>query len=568
MAGIGRLVGQDVSQNTPIELPTYTVTDSRALPPPEKWWYARIVGFEVLSNASERSTKELVGDFQRFSQALNLVWPGVQRTTAVPTSLIICGRGGQFDKFRPQKEDKTDADQTTVGVTLRKGEMSAIVIDYETKSLNVVTPETLDALSLVNADGTGIGGGNPGFRVDAYRQLYRQYVHFLLRGAEPRGPAWFEEGLAQIFMAMEITSKSITVGKVEDPNTISAEQAAINDSGATGTAAAEDRDFNAALARRHLIPMEEFFAVTHDSPAAAGIVAGVWAKEAYAFVHWGLYGEKGKHQKAFITFLKRLDREPVSEALFKECFKQTYREMEFTLRGYVDFTDHNYAGVEAEKGQKLPLSPPFELREATEPEVGRIKGDALVLAGNLTEARMAMTTPLIRGERDVPLLGAVGLLERASGDDAKARKILEAAAQGKVSRPRVYLELARMRFAEAAANPAAPDGRFSAEQTASVLTPLFTARNQKPALVEVYELIAQAWARSVVTPGADHLIVLEEGVVLFPKNSGLVYATAGQEIRAGLLSNATKLIDYGLRTAPDAAAKEKFEKLKASLPAK
>ena len=41
-----------------------------------------------------------------------------------------------------------------------------------------------------------LGGGDPGFQVAAYRQLYREYIRFLRGGVEPRGPAWFEEGVA------------------------------------------------------------------------------------------------------------------------------------------------------------------------------------------------------------------------------------------------------------------------------------------------------------------------------------------------------------------------------------
>jgi hypothetical protein len=71
----------------------------------------------------------------------------------------------------------------------------------------------------------------------------------------------------------------------------------------------------------------------------------------------------------------------------------------------------------------------------------------------------------------------------------------------------------------------------------------------------------------VVTPGADHLAVLNEGIRLFPKNTALIYATAGQKIRAGLAAEARAIIDLGLRVAPDAESRGKFEALKASLPA-
>lgn len=523
----------------------------------------------MLSNASEKSTKRLVGDFQRFFLALSLVWPGVQQKTAVPTSLIICGRGAKFDAFIPTGQQRPN--RAMASLTLRAAEQSAIVIDFQTKVLNLSTSEGATAAASTTAaageDGVSLGGGDPGFQVDAYRQLYREYIRFLLGGVEPRGPAWFEEGVAQIFMAMEVTNTTIIVGKVENPNTISAEQGALNDAGISGTAPAEDRDFNAALAKRRLLGMDELFAVTHDAPEANNVLGGTWAKQAYAFVHWGLYGDQGKHQKAFITFLRRLDREPATEALFKECFKQSYKDMLFTIRGYVEFTNYKIAGVQAGKGEKLPTPPPFELREATEAEVGRIKGDALRLAGHVAAARTAMTTPYIRGERDPQLLAAIGLLERAANDDGRARKFLEAAAQAKAARPRAYLELAKMRFAEAAAKPAETQARFSAEQTVAVLTPLFTARTQTPPLAEVYELIAEAWARSIIIPGADHLGVLDEGVRFFPRTAALVYATAAQKVRAGLVADARSLIDLGLRVATEAETRRKFETLKASLPA-
>jgi hypothetical protein len=552
------LAAQDVSREKPVELPTYTVVDKRDLPPPEPWSYARIPGFEVLSNASDKSTKRLLQDFGRFYVALSLVWPGVQRPSATPAALIICGRGAKFDKFRPAGENSID--RGAVSFTVRDREQAAIVVDFQTKVLNLATPEGA-ATATVADDGTTSGAsGDPGIEVDSHRQLYREYIRFLLASVEPRGPAWFEEGVAQIFMAMDVTRTEITVGKLEDPNTISVEAAFATETGTTTNAPAQDRDFNAALAHRGLLPMGDLLAVAHDSPEALNPVGGTWAKQCYAFVHWALYGNNGSHQKGFITFLARLAKEPLSEALFKDCFKKSYKDMGFDLRSYIEMTDHTIAGVRAGKGEKLPDAPPVELREATEAEIGRITGDTLRLTGHAAAARAALTAPYIRGQRDPALLAAIGLLERVDGDEARARKFLEAAVHEKVQRPRAYLELARMRFAEG------PD-RFTPEQTIAVLTPLFSTRSQRPPLPEVYELIAETWARSAVTPGPDHLAVLDEGIRFFPKDHALVYATAVQKIRAGLLPDAKALISRGLRVAPDVAARTKFETLQASLPA-
>ncbi|MBI5768634.1 MAG: hypothetical protein HZA93_12620 [Verrucomicrobia bacterium] len=569
----GRVLAQDPQQpinEKPVEMPVYTVTDTRELPPPEKWNYARIEGFEVLSNASEKGTLRLVRDFQRYSQAIGFVWPGVQRPSAVPAMLIICGKGGKFDQFMPAGERLPD--RAMASLSLRNKEQAAIVIDYEAKLINLVTPEGTAATTAASIAAAAAGpdaatgpGGDPGFEVDAYQQLYREYIRFLLASVQPRSPAWFEEGIAQLFQRMEFDKTSIVVGKLDDPNAISVTQAALDAAGNGGVAPQEDLTFNAALAKRGLLKMEEIFAVTHDSDVARNPLGSTWAKQSAAFVHWGLYGDQGKNQKQFVTFISRIAREPLTEALFKECFKQSYKDMVMTLRGYIEFTNYKIAGLQTKKGEKLPEPPPVTLREATEAEIGRIKGEALLLAGHKAAARLAMIAPYIRGERDPQLVASIGLVERVLGDDAKARKFLEAAVGAKAVRPRAYLELARLRYAEGLAKPLA-EGKLDANQTAAVLTPLFTARTQPPPLPEVYELVADAWLHCVLAPAAGHLAVIDEGVRMFPRNTHLVYADASLKAKAGLVADAHALVGLGLRVAPDDDTRAKFEKLKAALP--
>ena len=96
--------------------------------------------------------------------------------------------------------------------------------------------------------------------------------------------------------------------------------------------------------------------------------------------------------------------------------------------------------------------------------------------------------------------------------------------------------------------------------------PAARARSLPPPLPEVYELIAETWARSLVTPAPEHLVVLEEGVRYFPRNAALVHATAVQKVRIGLVADAHALIALGLRVAPTPEFRAKFETLNAALP--
>lgn len=549
-----------------VELPKFVVTDNRELPPPESWRYATIPGFEILSNASDKATQRLLRDFDMFRQALGHVWP-IPQQISQPTALILSGRKGKFDGFVPAGKYKPDAGFASL--FLKQGNRTAIVVDLQSTTLNV--------LNVDGADDAATGTNSGLISVEHDKQLYREYIRYLLSRNEPRLPAWLEEGLSQIIIRMKFDARTIEFAKLEDPNTISAEAGMVQQLNALATAddpeaqtlpgaPAEDRDFNAALRRRALVPLAKFFAVTHDSPEAVNVLGNnVWAKQAYAFVHMCLYGERGKFQKPFTQLLTRLGREPMSEELFKSVFKMSYKDMLMQIRGYVEFTVYEAKEFRA-KEDVILAPPPLALREATQSEVGRIKGEAMLLAGHQAAARTELIAPYTRGERDPNLLAALGLFEKQHGEEARARKFLEAAYAAKSLRPDATLELARYRYADAVAAPAGADGRFSPAQVAAVAEPLLRARRQPPHQHALYELLGDTWVRSAAPPKKEDIVPLIEGAQLFPMRLKLIY-------QAGLFAStvdetqvAHAMADHGIRYAPDPNTKKRFEDLKATLP--
>ncbi len=562
-----------------IELPKFVVTDSRELAPPEQWRYGTMPGFEVLSNASVKGTQRLLRDFDMFRQALSLIWPMPQRISQ-PTALIICGKGAKFDKFIPT--GKVSADTAFASLFLKKATQTAIVIDLESTTLNV--------LDLGNSDA---GTDNSTISVEHDKQLYREYVRYLLSNNEPRLPAWFEEGLSQIIMRMQVDKRYIEFAKLEDPNTISAaagliaqmnEANAAAGGGEDGDAAtlagapAEDRDFPAALRRRALLPLQKFFEVQHDSPEATNTLGNNrWGKQAYAFVHLCLYGYKGKYQKQFMTFLQRSAREPVTEAMFKECFRfpnkngtfkeMSYKDMLMEIRSYCDFTVYEAKIFKATGKEDLVIPPkPLDLRDATQSEIGRIKGETLVLAGHDKLARAELIAPYQRGERDPDLLAALGLYDRTHEEPERGRKFLEAAFTGKTKRPDAGLELARVRYADAAAKPTGAGGAFSAAQTTAILAPLLAVRRSPPHLPALYDLVADTWVRSEAKPTRDDVMVMIDGAQLFPTRMKLVFVAANFAADVNELQAAHALADHGIKYTNDPAGKKRFADLKATLP--
>ncbi len=566
----GRAAAATVAGDPVVELEKFVVTDSRELPQPESWRYGNIAGFEILSNASNQATQRLLRDFDEFRQALGYAWP-IPQDTAQTTSLIISGRGGKFDAFKPT--GRVGADVATATRFLKQGNRTAIVVDLQAT--------TLDVLDVSGTNSTETGTDASLVSVQHDKALYREYVRFLLSRSEPRLPAWFEEGLSQIVMKMNISSRRwIEFAKLEDPNAVSASAALtaqLNaqavaddpDSPLLAGAPAEDRDFTAALNRRGLVRLDRFFAVTHDSPEANNVLGNnIWAKQAYAFVHLGLYGHKGKYQKAFQTFLVRAAREPVTEAMFKECFGLTYKEMLVVLRGYIDSPYYDSRQFRSKKdGPDLIVKPsPVVLREATQSEIGRIKGEAMILAGRRGEARTELIAPYLRGERDPNLLAVLGLYENESGSGERARGFLEAAYAAKTTRADALLELARLRYADATAKPDGPGQGLSEQQVRAVAEPLLIARRQPAATYAIYDLLADTWARSAVKITPEDARPVIEGAMLYPSRLKLVYQCIFFAAETGDLRSAHALADHGIKYSPEGPGKQRFVEAKAGLP--
>lgn len=563
-----------------VALPKIVVRDSRVLPPPESWRYGTIPGIEILSNAPDKATKDLISDFELFRQALGVVWPAVNRENT-PVLLVLCEQPAKFKSFAPAHTGSGPA-TTRASLFLQGRTHDAIVIDMGSTVVNLLSTDAYDPSS--NVDSTR-------FSIEQNKQLYREYVHYLLSKSQPRLPAWFEEGLSQIIMAMRFDRDYIEIGKLHDPDEVSAmagaaalmnqaqsqmsaqqqqadQQAGVSDglSDNPYNAPVEDEDFNAALRHRALMPMGKFFAVGHDSPIAQNPLGNnTWAKQAYAFVHMGLYGEDQSWQKPFLEFLVRSTREPVTEAMFKQCFHMSYAQMGIQLRGYIQSTTYREQMYRI-KGGGLPKPPPLVLREATQAEVGRIEGDALLLGGHEDAARNEFLAPYVRGKSDPQLLAELGLLDHADGLDSRAEKFLAAAVAGHATDPDAYLTLARMRYAAADARPEAPDRRFSAAQEAGIMPLLLTARALPPPRLATYELMAKALVRSPKKLSRADLGPLIEGVERYPGNLRLVYVAAALCAESGYFDSAQSLVDHGLKFAPDPATRATFAKLAASLP--
>ena len=504
-----------------VELPTYTVSETMVLPPPESWRYAEVPGYEILSSLSERETRRFVRDFQLLQQAIAVVWPALFSGREAPPSMIILSRReAEFHSFVPTAL-RGDAGFST-SVFVQDEERSGIVVDF------VRTRPGDGTVAAGGSDDEFVPGGELVEVTDPYREFYFQYFRTMIRRSAPNAPRWLEEGLVRVLGSVDFSKRMVEIGRI-DPT--------------------DEYDFTAVLKSNAVPPFASLFTVDRDTRA----LPRNYQTLCHAFVHLCLYGEGRKFQEPFRRLVDAALRGPIDEATFRKIFGMDYRRMEYVIRSYSQFTYYQHPQFRAKRGTAgFAEPPPFELRDATQAEVGRIKGEIYRLAGHADRAYLALIAPYVRGERDARLLASLGLNERSRGEHARARKFLEAAALAGVERPRAWLELARLRLEEARAQPASGDGRLGIDQVDAIVAALMRARAQRPPLPDVYEELAGVWARSARPPDAEALAVIYEGAITFPGRQRLLYLAASLATEYGRLQDARPLVDHGLNHArPD-----------------
>ena len=219
------------------------------------------------------------------------------------------------------------------------------------------------------------------------------------------------------------------------------------------------------------MPFEAFLSVNADDSEALNPMKHLlWANQAYAFVHMCRFGIQKKYKESLDNFQKRLANEPLSEALFVECFGVNYEKMRKILAGYIRIPRSYYHTITLAKDREL-ASERVDFREATPSEIARIKGDAQSMAGNHAIALQTYREAYERGVRDPELMAAQGVCELKQGHTENARKTLEAVAIIDSDRPSVWTSLAKLRLEEAITN-SQEQGKLSASQMNFVLAPV------------------------------------------------------------------------------------------------
>jgi hypothetical protein len=539
-----------------VALPPFLVEEAaRPLP----WRYAEVAGLEVLSSCPERLTRDLVANHYRLHTLLGELLPPALQLKMTEKRTLLFVDSAQL----PPTSQEVMAQMALTAAQMEQFDNAVVPLDDGRLRRRPPPPRYtfLPNLRLWDRDAQVLFAIVRESEFDPNRiALTPDYVAYVLRNRLPALPPWYISGVLTLFARARFTEDTLTLDRLDWLS-------------ASGSAALQ----TGPAANRALLPLADFFAgeLSAGDPAP-GEGLSLWQAQAALLVRWGLSGRGAPRRVAFWTFVARAAVEPVTEALFQECFGVDYATAHKELTEYLPEAIRERLAL---RPAQRPRLPDYPLRPASGVEIARIKGDwerleigfvkaqfPALTQKYLEQARETLMRAYDRGSRDPQLLAVIGLCEVDAGNDGAARAFLEdAAARAKTLRPRAWFELARLRFAALGAPRVGPGPGVTPDQAGEVLAPLLAARGQEPPLAEVYELMAEVWAVCVQPPTREQLALLEEGVRTFPRRSELVYRTAELNGRHGFTDTARWLITLGLTLATDASTRTRFEQLQAQI---
>jgi hypothetical protein len=522
-----------------VALPPFIVEEPTRGPP---WRYAEIAGYEILSRCNDGVTRRVVeAHFQLHQLLAEILPPSLQVTMSVPRAFILYDEELQpaASKEVISRMLRTAPELPPQDFPMAPGRGGFRAPASRPRysflpNLRLWDRDSMAVFMIVRRDDFNAG----------QLSLTHDYVTFLVRSRVPQLPLWFVHGFLSLHQEMRYEGRRLTLDPLQ---WISEEHT--------------DQLKKDPKSAPPMLPLEDFLShrLEPRDPAATHDPVRTWQSQAALFVRWGLDANGGALRARFLKFVEQSAVHGAGAATFLECFGFELAEAEAQLSAYLPRAVRRTIHFRPAKPARLP---PLPLRNASDGQIARIKGDwerlevpyvkaiSPELAPKyLEQARRTLKRAYDRGERDPRLLAIMGLCEGDAGNDPGARAYLEAATRIGPIRPRANFELARLRFAEFSANPAGSSGGFSVSQAADVLRPLFAARAEPPPLPEVYQLIADVWSRTDTTPTRGHLAVIDEGVRLFPRQTELVVRGAELNLRHGFLQHAAAFIDLGLRIA-------------------
>jgi tetratricopeptide (TPR) repeat protein len=241
------------------------------------WFETRTAHFNIYSCGNAQDTYRLAGRLEQFSRAYSLL-AGKESVASPPIVVLAFPDHEALKPFLP----------------LYNGQPGNIAGFFTRGS-----DENLIVLSLPNAD-------DPDMDV-----IFHEYAHLLFRHNDQTWPLWLKEGMAEIYSTFTTSGNVVVIARPIDHHL-------------------------ETLANEPLMPLDELFSVTHDSPQYNEATRqGVFYAESWLLTHYLMNGDNAIIRARFGRFTELLREGETTEQAFTNALGVSMMAMQNELHRYL-----------------------------------------------------------------------------------------------------------------------------------------------------------------------------------------------------------------------------------------
>jgi tetratricopeptide (TPR) repeat protein len=456
------------------------------------WIKIRSRNFLLVGNAAEPEVRLVATRLEQFREVFKRLLPaGNQFETRVPTTVIVFRDDLAYRPFEP----------------LYQGRPSEVAGYFQASpDVNYIT---------LSADGQHARSA------DAV--AFHEYVHLLVKNSFEHAPLWFNEGLAEFYSTLEITSgnRKVKLGKAIKNRVLS-------------------------LRRRELLPLSTLFDVDDRSPfyQEPG-KREIFYAQSWALVHYLLNGNESLRRPQLLRYLNLLASGQKHDDAFRQAFQTDLITLEEELRQYVKRGKYAEQSVTFE--QPLEFDTSVQSASLAEAEAQFYLGDLLLHADRLEAAEAYLLNALKLDENLALAHTALGRLRLRQNRFAEAVSSLERAVALDSQNYLAHYSYADALSRTGAASEDPLEGYYTPEALRQVRAELKQAIALAPHFVESYRLLA--FTNLVANEQLDEArALLIEAIRLAPRRRELTFLLAQVHLRQDDFQQARELLSALLQT--------------------
>jgi tetratricopeptide (TPR) repeat protein len=481
-----------------------TAAVARSAAAADTWLEMQSPHFKALSNAGEGSTRNVLWQFEQIRAAMAALWPWMKTDLAKP--VLVIGA-----------KDETTVRQLAPEFWERRGSIHPVsvwVTGADQHYMVIRTDQQGDDTSTLNP----------------YTSAYFSYASLILNSSFDRElPLWFSLGLAGVVSNTVVRDKFMLLGP---PIPWHLE----------------------ALRTQSRLSLKRLVAVTRTSPEySQANNRQQFDAQAWAFVHFLMFADKGTHRSAINRFTNLLSSGKDADVAFTEAIGRV-EDLESPFAAYINSSIYSYtrANLEAagttQKFQSHPLSPA---------DAAASRAAFHVAMNRPTEARALIDEARKADSNNVAAFVSEGLLfDRTDKRDAALAAFVKAAEMGT---PNAYAHYraAVLRW---------PAGPQPDDQTLKQMESGFTrAVALNASFADAYARLAEVRA-ALKQPATEVMPILARAVELEPSSPWHRLTAARVFWRYNNLADARKAAQAALTLADTEQERAEAQRLLATLP--